>query len=179
MAGGRAPIAEASQSGWVSVAERNRGGGASAPEPSQGGAALAPDFSQGGRALVVERTRFMREKLVSLLGRAGWQVVGTAREGRPALELARRHCPDLVVLDLVLPDMQGTDLITAIKSELPGCRVVVCSALVQSRWVKAAVEAGADDFVVKPVDDTRFLAATGGDPARLPASQRQVLDEGG
>lgn len=110
-------------------------------------------------AVVVEHTRFLRQELVSLLGRAGWQVVGTAREGKAALELVQRHRPDLVVLDLVLPDMAGTELISAIKARLPGCRVVVCSALVQSRWVRAAVEAGADDFVVKPVEEARFVAA--------------------
>ncbi|MBC7339857.1 MAG: response regulator [Firmicutes bacterium] len=156
MEGGRAPVEERNQGGWALVVER----------------------TQGGCALVVERTRFLREKLVSLLGRAGWQVEGTAREGGAALELARRYRPDLVVLDLVLPDMPGTELIRAIKAELPGCRVVVCSALVQSRWVKAAVEAGADDFVIKPVDEARFLAAVEGDLARPPAPQRQALDEG-
>lgn len=123
-----------------------------------------------GQAVVVERARFLREKLVSLLGRAGWQVAGAAGDGLRALEVIRTSRPDLVVLDLVLPDMSGTELIRVIKAEVPSCRVVVCSALVQATWVKAAVEAGADDFVVKPVDESRFLAAVTREP-------RQVLTE--
>lgn len=119
-------------------------------------------MAEGGKALVVERARFLREKLVSLLARAGWQVAAAVRSGAEALEVARRCRPGLVVLDLLLPDMPGTDLIRAIREEVPTCRVVVCSALVQARWVKAAVEAGADDFVIKPVDEERFLAAVHG-----------------
>jgi len=122
-------------------------------------------------AVVVEHTRFLRQELVSLLGRAGWQVVGTAGDGRRGLEMVLTYRPGLVVLDLALPDMPGTELIRRIKAELPLCRVVVCSALVQARWVRAAVEAGADDFVVKPVDPDRLLAAVGGRPGPVPAGR--------
>ncbi|MEW6397651.1 MAG: response regulator [Bacillota bacterium] len=124
-------------------------------------------------AVVVEQTRFLRQELVSVLARAGWQVVGAAGDGRRGLEMALTHRPGLVVLDLALPDMPGTELIRRIKAEVPWCRVVVCSALVQSRWVQAAVEAGADDFVVKPLDEGRFRAAVGGAVGPVPAERAQ------
>jgi len=135
-----------------------------------------------GTVLVVDRAAFLREEIGRLLEAGKWTVVAEADDGRDGLRLAFYHRPALVVTELALPGLPGPEMIRHIKAALPFCRVVVCSALVQSRWVQEAVRAGADDFVVKPVDPERFLRAVGTvEPAGIadPASCATAMEPAG
>lgn len=99
--------------------------------------------------------------MADLLRAAGWRVVWATGDGGEGFSLALSRRPRLVVMDLALPGLGGIELLRRIRAALPSCRVVVCSALVQASWIQAAVEMGAADFVVKPIEEKRFLAAVG------------------
>jgi DNA-binding NarL/FixJ family response regulator len=81
--------------------------------------------------------------------RAEVEVVGEASDGAEAIELTRELTPDLVVLDLALPDMDGLQVAAAIRAETPGCAILVVSADEAERSEAAALAAGADGYVEK------------------------------
>jgi two-component system chemotaxis response regulator CheY len=113
----------------------------------------------GKRVLICDDAIFMRTMLADILEQAGFEVAGEAATGGEALETYRRLKPDLVIMDIVMPDMGGIDAVRAIIAEFPGARILMCSAMGQQALVIEAVEAGARDFVVKPFQPSRVLEA--------------------
>ncbi len=111
------------------------------------------------RILIVDDTLFMRRMLRDLLARYGYEVAAEARNGREALENYQSHHPDLVIMDITMPDMDGISAVRAILQEDPGARIVMCSALGQDGPMLEALQAGAQDFVLKPFLPEKVLEA--------------------
>lgn len=99
--------------------------------------------------LVVDDAQFMRMRLTKVLEEAGHEVV-EAGNGLEAVEMYKRHRPDLVLMDITMPEMDGLDALRTIRAEDPNARVVMCTALGQKSVVIEALKAGARDFIVKP-----------------------------
>jgi two-component system, chemotaxis family, chemotaxis protein CheY len=111
------------------------------------------------RILIVDDAKFMRLTLTSILKKAEHEIVGEAENGREAIELYRELKPELVTMDITMPEMSGLEAMKEIKQEFPDAKVVMCSAMGQQKMVVEAIEAGAKDFIVKPFDEGRVLDA--------------------
>ncbi|MGG0718619.1 response regulator [Robertmurraya massiliosenegalensis] len=111
------------------------------------------------RILIVDDAKFMRLTLSNILTKANHEVVGEGENGRDAVELYRELNPDLVTLDITMPEMSGLDAIKEIRNEFPNAKVIMCSAMGQQKMVVESIEAGAKDFIVKPFDEGRVLEA--------------------
>jgi two-component system, chemotaxis family, chemotaxis protein CheY len=109
--------------------------------------------------LICDDAVFMRRMLADILVKAGCVVVGEAESGVEAVAQYGALRPDLVTMDLVMPDMGGIDALREIMRRDPGARVLVCSAMGQQALVVEAIRAGARDFVVKPFQTERVLEA--------------------
>jgi len=113
----------------------------------------------GHRVLVCDDAIFMRTMISDILSGAGYEVVGEAETGVQAIERYRALKPDLVTMDIVMPDMGGIDAVREIVKEDPHAKILMCSAMGQQALVVEAIQAGAKDFVVKPFQPSRVLEA--------------------
>jgi two-component system chemotaxis response regulator CheY len=111
------------------------------------------------RVLICDDAIFMRTMIGDILSQAGFEVVGEAETGVQAVEKFRQLRPDLVTMDIVMPDMGGIDAVREILREDPDARILMCSAMGQQALVIEAIQAGARDFVVKPFQPSRVLEA--------------------
>jgi two-component system chemotaxis response regulator CheY len=102
---------------------------------------------------------FMRTMISDILTGAGYEVVGEAESGVQAIERYRSLHPDLVTMDIVMPDMGGIDAVRQIVKEDANAKILMCSAMGQQALVVEAIQAGAKDFVVKPFQPSRVLEA--------------------
>ena len=109
--------------------------------------------------LICDDAIFMRTMIRDILQQAGFEVVGEAETGAQAVERYRELKPDLVTMDIVMPDMGGIDAVRQIMAEDPNAKVLMCSAMGQQALVIEAIQAGARDFVVKPFQPSRVLEA--------------------
>jgi two-component system chemotaxis response regulator CheY len=109
--------------------------------------------------LVCDDAIFMRTMIADILAQAGFEVVGEAESGLQAIEKYRQLKPDLVTMDIVMPDMGGIDAVREICREDPDAKVLMCSAMGQQALVVEAIQAGAKDFIVKPFQPSRVLEA--------------------
>ena len=109
--------------------------------------------------LVVDDAIFMRTMIGDILKQAGIEVVGEAASGVEAVQRYKELKPDLVTMDIVMPDMGGIDAVREIIKEDPEARILMCSAMGQQGLVVEAIQAGARDFVVKPFQPSRVIEA--------------------
>jgi len=109
--------------------------------------------------LICDDAVFLRKMVGDILQRAGFEVVGEAGTGLQAVERYKQLRPDLVTMDIVMPDLGGIEAVRAICSYDPDARIVMCSAMGQQALVEEALRAGALDFVVKPFQPSRMLEA--------------------
>jgi two-component system chemotaxis response regulator CheY len=109
--------------------------------------------------LICDDAVFMRTMLSDILSNAGFSVVGQAQTGSEAVAKYKELQPDLVTMDIVMPDMGGIEAVRAIISEFPDAKILMCSAMGQQSLVVEAIQAGARDFVVKPFQPSRVLEA--------------------
>jgi two-component system chemotaxis response regulator CheY len=101
----------------------------------------------------------MRTMVSDILSQAGFTVVGEAENGKQAVEKYQQLKPDLVTMDIIMPEMGGIDAVKEITRFDPQARVLMCSAMGQQALVAEAIQAGAKDFVVKPFQPSRVLEA--------------------
>jgi len=113
----------------------------------------------GHRVLVCDDAIFMRTMISDILSGAGYEVVGEAESGLQAIERYKELKPDLVTMDIVMPDMGGIDAVREIVKGDPNAKILMCSAMGQQALVVEAIQAGAKDFVVKPFQPSRVLEA--------------------
>ena len=111
------------------------------------------------RVVVVDDAAFMRKMLSDVLGKAGHEVVGEASNGNEAVEQYQALRPDVMTLDITMPEKDGLAALREILTIDSSASVVMCSALGQESKVLEAVKAGAKDFVVKPFKPERVLDA--------------------
>jgi len=109
--------------------------------------------------LVCDDAIFMRTMISDILSQAGYEIVGEAETGVQAVEKFKELKPDLVTMDIVMPDMGGIDAVREIIGNDPDARILMCSAMGQQALVVEAIQAGAKDFVVKPFQPSRVLEA--------------------
>ena len=109
--------------------------------------------------LICDDAIFMRTMISDILTQAGYEVAGEAESGVQAVEKFRELRPDLVTMDIVMPDMGGIDAVREIMKIDSGARILMCSAMGQQALVVEAIQAGAKDFVVKPFQPSRVLEA--------------------
>lgn len=109
--------------------------------------------------MIVDDAAFMRMKLKDILEKNGYNVVAEAQNGVEAVEKYKTEKPNLVTMDITMPEMDGVDALKAIKAFDPAARVVMCSAMGQQGMVMDAIRSGAVDFIVKPFDSDRVIKA--------------------
>lgn len=105
------------------------------------------------QVLIVDDALFMRNLLRDIFQADGWKVVAEAENGQQAVDQFITHRPDLVTMDIVMPEMGGIDAMKKILLDYPDARIVMCSALGQESMVMEAINAGAKDFIVKPFQE--------------------------
>ncbi|HMV36602.1 MAG TPA: response regulator [Turneriella sp.] len=105
------------------------------------------------RVLVVDDSQLMRQIIAGFLSANGFAIAGEARDGVEALKLAEAVQPDLVTLDIGLPQLGGITVLQKIKEVSPATRVMVVSAIHDKSLVLQALEAGAADFLHKPISE--------------------------
>ena len=113
------------------------------------------------RVLVVDDAAFMRKMVSDALAKGGHEVVGEAGNGVEALAQFQALKPDLVTLDITMPEKDGLAALAEIMAADPSAKVVMCSALGQESKVLEAIKLGAKDFVVKPFQPDRVIDAVG------------------
>lgn len=111
------------------------------------------------RVLIVDDAAFMRMMIKDILSKNGYEVAGEADNGAKAVEKYKELTPDLVLMDITMPEMNGIDAVKNIKAMDPSAKIVMCSAMGQQAMVIESIQAGARDFIVKPFQADRVLEA--------------------
>ena len=109
--------------------------------------------------LICDDAAFMRVMIKDILTKNGYEVVGEAENGIKAVEKYTETKPDLVMMDITMPEMDGIEAVKQIKAVNPAAKVIMCSAMGQQSMVMDAIKAGANDFIVKPFQADRVLEA--------------------
>ena len=113
----------------------------------------------GKRILIVDDAAFMRMMIKDILTKNGYEVVGEAENGAVAVEKYKDLKPDLVTMDITMPDMDGIAAVREIKSVDSAAKIIMCSTMGQQAMVIDAIQAGAKDFIVKPFQPERVIEA--------------------
>ncbi|GIO83833.1 chemotaxis protein CheY [Paenibacillus faecis] len=111
------------------------------------------------RILIVDDAAFMRMMIRDILTKNGFEVVGEAQDGAQAVEKFKELRPDLITMDITMPEMDGIAALKEIKKLEPNAKVIMCSAMGQQAMVIDAIQAGAKDFIVKPFQSDRVIEA--------------------
>jgi two-component system chemotaxis response regulator CheY len=109
--------------------------------------------------LIVDDAMFMRTVLKKMLEEEGFEVVGEGSNGNEAIKLAGQLKPDVVTLDITMPERDGLNSIEDILKLSPKTKIIMCSAMGQQGMVVDAIKKGAKDFIVKPFEKTRVCQA--------------------
>lgn len=111
------------------------------------------------RFIVVDDAAFLREIIKNIIHSAGGLCVGEAANGQEAIELAKRTLPDLVFLDMVMPDVNGIEAAKIIKEVHPQAKIIGCSTVDHDALIQKAFEAGFDGYVIKPFTQEEIIEA--------------------
>ena len=109
--------------------------------------------------LVVDDAAFMRMMIKDILTKNGYNVAGEAENGAKAMEKYNELKPDLVLMDITMPEVDGIQALKNIKASDPNAKIIMCSAMGQQAMVIEAIQSGAKDFIVKPFQADRVLEA--------------------
>lgn len=113
----------------------------------------------GQTVMIVDDALFMRKIIRGILEENGYQVVAEAASGIEAMRRLHDHTPDIIILDIILPDANGLDLLTSIFTASPSSRVAICSAIGQEPVVQKALDLGAKAFIQKPLTPEKVISA--------------------
>ncbi len=109
--------------------------------------------------LICDDAAFMRMMIKDILSKNGYNVVGEAENGAKAVEKYNELKPDLVLMDITMPEMDGIQALKKIKESDAAATVIMCSAMGQQAMVIESIQSGAKDFIVKPFQADRVLEA--------------------
>lgn len=109
--------------------------------------------------MIVDDAVFMRNILRAIIKDKGYTVVAEAASGIEAMKTLHIHNPDIIILDIILPDTNGLDLLESILKICPRAKVVVCSSISQEPIIKKALDHGAKAFIQKPFTPEKVLDA--------------------
>ena len=109
--------------------------------------------------LVVDDAAFMRMSIKKILEANGHTMIGEAADGAEAIQKFVTLKPDVTLLDITMPEMSGIEALKRIKEHDPNAKIIICSAMGQQATVAQAIQYGAKDFVLKPFEDSRLIAA--------------------
>ena len=109
------------------------------------------------RVLIVDDAIFMRKMISDILVENGMEIAGEADTGAKAVQKYAELRPDLVTMDIIMPEMNGIDAVRKIVESDSQAKVVMCSALGQQALVQEAIAAGAKDFLIKPFNAARVV----------------------
>lgn len=109
--------------------------------------------------LVVDDAAFMRMMIKDVLTKNGYTILGEAENGQKAIEKYKELTPDLVIMDITMPEVDGIQAVKEIKKIDPNAKIVMCSAMGQQAMVIESIQAGARDFIVKPFQADRVIEA--------------------
>ena len=109
--------------------------------------------------LICDDAAFMRMMIKDVLTKGGYNVAGEAENGLKAVEKYKELNPDLVLMDITMPEMDGIHALKQIKALDPAAKVIMCSAMGQQAMVIESIQAGAKDFIVKPFQPDRVIEA--------------------
>ena len=133
------------------------------------------------RVLIADDHALFRDGLRSLLEARGVEVVAEARNGREAVSLAQQHSPDIVLMDLTMPEMTGLEATRLISAGLPAVKVVVLTASEDDADLFEAIKSGAQGFLPKDIEAARLFSMLDGvmrgEPALTPGLARKLLSE--
>ncbi|HYG63345.1 MAG TPA: response regulator transcription factor, partial [Thermoanaerobaculia bacterium] len=133
------------------------------------------------RILIADDHALFRDSLKSLLCARGLEVLGEARDGKEAVELARRLQPDVVLMDLAMPNVDGLSATKLISAEMPQVKVVVLTASDEDAKLFEAIKSGAQGYLLKNLESEEFFALLEGvgrgEPALTPSLARKLLQE--
>lgn len=102
------------------------------------------------RVLLADDAAFIREVLTQIIAKAGFKLVGEATDGAEAVVLALKEKPDVIIMDIVMPNKSGIQATSEILEKLPGTKIIACTTEGQESMVFKALEAGCCDYVTKP-----------------------------
>jgi len=111
------------------------------------------------RVLIVDDLAFMRDAIREILVQSGFEVIGEAENGEVAIRRYLEIEPDVVLMDITMPVMDGLAALREIRRRDPNATVVMCSALGQQQYIIRAIHLGARDFIVKPFRPERIVSA--------------------
>ena len=115
------------------------------------------DIDVAKRVLITDDALFMRVTLKNILTKNGYEVVGEACNGRESVEMYKALMPDVVTMDITMPEMDGISAVREIKKVDANAKVIMCTAMGQKNMVMEAVQAGAKDFIIKPFQPEKVL----------------------
>ncbi len=113
----------------------------------------------GTKILIVDDASFMRMMLRNVLSSHGYEVVGEAENGRLAVKTYQEIKPEIVLIDLIMPEMGGIEAVKKIIELDRDAKIIICSAMGQQALVVEAMQAGARDFIVKPFQPSSVIEA--------------------
>ncbi len=111
------------------------------------------------KVLIVDDAAFMRISIKNMLAKNGYEVIGEAENGKVALQKYQELGPDIVTMDITMPEMDGLTSLKKILEMDPGANIVMISAMGQESMVREAVLSGAKGFIVKPFKEDVIVAA--------------------
>jgi two-component system chemotaxis response regulator CheY len=109
--------------------------------------------------MIVDDLAFIKIVLRDILEKSGFRVVGEASNGDEAIRVYLDTRPDVVLMDITMPGMDGLTALKKIREHDPKARIIICSALGQQRLIVQAIQLGAKDFIVKPFQPQRIISA--------------------
>ncbi len=107
--------------------------------------------------MIVDDALFMRKILRGILEENGYQVIAEAASGIETMRRLHDHTPDIIILDIILPDANGLDLLKSIFSASPSSKVAICSAIGQEPVIQKALDLGARAFILKPFTPEKVI----------------------
>ena len=113
----------------------------------------------GKNVLICDDAAFMRMMIKDILTKNGYGIAGEAVNGADGVDKYNSLKPDLVTMDITMPEMDGIAALKAIKKSDPAAKVIMCSAMGQQAMVIESIQAGARDFIVKPFQKDRVVEA--------------------